>query len=116
MKVSFNTFVQNLVTTGKFWVFSAGSSEWQYILYEIGTEFFPDAEEALDDFGMIIPTDQPDDALKPVYWARKARLPVEVLEVRLGVGAKVLTRASIIELKPYPAPPVQPTVNYYGRA
>lgn len=114
MSVTFDVFVQDKVATGEFWVFSASSVEWQYVLSEIGKEFFPNAMEELENFGAIVPVDQPEK--DPMYWARKSMLPVEVLEKRLGVDAKTLKRASVIKLKPFPPEPVKPTVDYFGRA
>ncbi len=115
MNVSFDTFVQDQVATGKFWVFIVSSMEWQYVLSEIGREFFPDAElKGLEDFGAVVPDDI--NARDPVYWAKKSMLPVEVLEKRLGVDAKTLQRGLVIRLKPFQPSPVATTVAYYGRA
>ena len=114
MNISFDAFVQDRIATGEFWVLSLGSVEWQYIMSEMGKEFFPKALDELDDFGAIVPEDR--NVRDPVYWARKSMLPVEVLEKRLGVDAKVLRRAKMIRLRPFPPEPVEPTVDYYGRA
>ena len=112
--ISFDTFVQDALASGDFWVLSAGSVEWQYILSEIGGEFFPEALEKLDDFGVIVPDDRTLRA--PVYWARKSMLPVEVLAVRLGVDTTTLRKAKLIRLRPFPPEPTSPTVDYFGRA
>ncbi len=113
MSVNFDEHIQMLANSGEFWLFSVGEgTEWHYVLQQIGMQFFPECLEDAEDFGFLMPRDDRD----PVYWARKSRLPIEVVEKRFGITAKELRRAQVVVLKPFPKAPVEPTVGYHGTA
>ncbi len=113
MSVNFDDYVQMLAKSGEFWLFSVGEgTEWHFVLQQVGIEFFPECIEDNKDFGFIMPRDDRD----PVYWARKSRLPIEVVEKRFGVPAEGLKNSQMVVLKPSPKPPVEPTVWYFGIA
>ncbi len=113
MSVNFDDYVQTLATSGEFWLFSVSPGwEWDYVLMKVGMEFFPECPEDNKDFGFVMSRDDRN----PVYWARKSRLPIEVVEKRFGVPAEELKRAQVVVLKPFPKPPVEPTVWYFGTA
>ncbi len=109
MPVDFNKFVTALTDSGDYWMFVVEGDDWQFVLSRIQEEFFRGVEE---DFGMIFPA---TDAA-PVCWARKSRLPVEVVAARFGLTVEAVHAARMIHLRPLPPPPVQPTVDYYGEA
>ena len=112
MTVDFDEFVANLTAAGKHWVFAVEGDDWQFVLGRIAEEFFPDEDNDMKNFGVIFPSD--DTA--PVCWARRSKLPVEVVAMRFGLTREAVEKARIIRLKPLPPPPVEPTVGYYGEA
>ncbi len=113
--MNFDDFVRNLVASGDYWLFSVSPGlEWLYILGQVGREFFPGCEKSNKDFGFVLTEEE--DERNPVYWARRSMLPVEVVAVRFGLDVAELKRAQIVELRPFPAEPIPPTVNYYGTA
>lgn len=107
-----DNFIQGLADSGEFWLFSAGSYEWYYVLSGIGGQFFPGCEEETKDFGMLIPR----DGSEPIYWARRSMLPASEVERRFGVSAEVLEKAKLIRLAPFPKGPKEPNVDYFGIA
>ncbi len=113
--MNFDDFVRDLVESGDYWLFSvAPGLEWLYVLAQVGREFFPGCEENNKDFGFVVSREE--EERNPVYWARRSKLPVEVVVVRFGIGLAELKQAQIIERRPFPAEPIPPTVNYYGTA
>ena len=114
MPIDFNKFVANLTSSCDFWVFVVEGDDWQFVLGRIGKEFFADdiAKGDMEHFGTIFPS----DGGSPVCWARRARLPVEVVAARFGLTIPEVRKARMIHLRPLPEPPVKPTVDYYGEA
>ncbi len=113
MPIDFDAFVAKLVSAGEHWVFAVEGADWHWVLERIEDEFFPEADLDMMDFGTIF-ADGHDTA--PVCWARRARVPVEVVAARFGLSIAQVKAARIILLKPLPELPVKPTVDYYGEA
>lgn len=114
MAVPFDKFVDDLLTAGKNWVFSVEGADWHYVLRRIGKEFFPESTGADDHeaFGFLVPS----DGAAPICWASRACLPAEVVAVRFGLTLAQVRAGGLIHLRPFPAPPKAPTVDYYGEA
>ncbi len=112
MPIDFDAFVAKLVSTGEHWVFSVEGADWHWVLERIEDEFFPEVDLEMADFGTIFA----DDNMAPVCWARRARVPVEVVALRFGLTIAQVKAAKIIVLKPLPPLPVKPTVSYFGEA
>ncbi len=112
MPVDFNKFVTFLTDSGDYWMFVVEGDDWRFVLSRIQEEFFPAEREGEEGFGMIFPSDN----AAPVCWARRSRLPVEVVAARFGLTVEAVRAARMIHLRPLPEPPVQPTVDYYGEA
>ena len=112
--VNFDKFVAGLVSSREFWVFVVEGDDWQFVLGRIAQEFFADdiAKGEMKNFGTIFPS----DGSFPVCWARRAKLPVEVVATRFGLTIPAVRKAKMIHLRPLPEPPVKPTVDYYGEA
>ncbi len=113
MPVNFDKYVASLIASREFWVFVVEGADWQFVLGRIAQEFFPDdISEDMKHFGMIYPS----DGSAPVCWARRSKLPIEVVAARFGLTIPAVRKAKTIHLRPLPEPPVPPTVDYYGEA
>ncbi len=114
MPVKFDEFVSALVSAGENWVFAVEGADWHYVLHRIEKEFFPESEDAADHeaFGLLAPS----DGGAPVCWANRARLPAEVVALRFGLTLAQVRAGHLIHLRPFPAPPRKPTVDYCGEA
>ncbi len=112
-QLSYNEFIKEKIASGQFWLLIATSLEWQYVMSRLEQEFFKAGKDDIPGFGSIVPE---DPRLPPVYWMKKTVVPAEVIAHRVGLPVAVVKRAKIIKLRPFPAGPVEPTVDYYGTA